>query len=229
MREKSSPRERNYAILEGKGDGKMIETEILGIPLCFETGGSVFSPGGVDAGTLAMLAEAELKPGDKVLDLGCGYGPVGLYAAKRLGIGSVVLCDVSEEAVGYARANAAGNGLPGLDIRLSDGYSAVPEHDFTLILSNPPYHTDFSVAKRFIEGGFRRLALGGRMMMVTKRREWYQNKLAAVFGGVKTLERDGYWVFLAEKRREGAAPKRPKQPAGLSRKLRRRQERTKRA
>ena len=203
----------------------MIETQILGIPLYFETGGGVFSPGGVDTGTLAMLEKAELKPGDKVLDLGCGYGPVGLYAAKRLGGDSVVLCDISQEAVSYARENAARNGLPGLDIRLSDGYSAVPERDFTLILSNPPYHTDFSVAKRFIEGGFRRLALGGRMMMVTKRREWYQNKLAAVFGGVKALEQDGYWVFLAEKRREEPAKKQPKPPSTLSRKLRRRQER----
>ena len=95
----------------GRGVGKMIETQILGIPLCFETGGGVFSPGGVDTGTLAMLEKAELKPGDKVLDLGCGYGPVGLYAAKRLGGDSVVLCDISQEAVSYARENAARNAL----------------------------------------------------------------------------------------------------------------------
>jgi len=49
--------------------------------LRFETAPSLFSPGGVDPGTAAMLARAELQPGDKVLDLGCGYGVVGVYAA----------------------------------------------------------------------------------------------------------------------------------------------------
>ncbi|NCU26429.1 methyltransferase, partial [Candidatus Nomurabacteria bacterium] len=71
---------------------------------------------------------------------------------------------------------------------------------YTLILSNPPYHTDFSVAKHFIEKGFNRLVLGGRMVMVTKRRDWYRNKFIAVFGGVSIREKDGYFVFAAEKR-----------------------------
>ena len=56
------------------------------------------------------------------------------------------------------------------------------------------------MAKAFIEKGFNRLKLGGRLMMVTKRRDWYRNKLAAVFGGVKVREIDGYQVFEAERR-----------------------------
>jgi len=74
------------------------------------------------------------------------------------------------------------------------------EKDFTLILSNPPYHEDFSVAKAFIEKGFNRLAMNGRLFMVTKREVWYRNKLTAIFGGVRVFRIEDYFVFMAEKR-----------------------------
>lgn len=77
------------------------------------------------------------------------------------------------------------------------GISRIPLHPH---LSNPPYHTDFRVAKHFIEKGFNRLAIGGKMVMVTKRRDWYKRKLIAIFGGVQIREVDGYYVFLSEKR-----------------------------
>ena len=71
---------------------------------------------------------------------------------------------------------------------------------FTAIFSNPPYQSDFAVAKHFIEKGFNRLMLGGRMIMVTKRRAWYENKLKSIFGGCRVTEKNGYFVFEAEKR-----------------------------
>lgn len=196
----------------------MIEIELSGIPLRFETAPELFSPAAVDRGTLAMLSQVDFSPEDRVLDLGCGYGVVGILAAKLIGAGHVVLCDVSQQAVECARKNARLNGVPEADIRVSDGYEHIPQHDFTLILSNPPYHTDFSVAKRFIEGGFQRLRVGGRMVLVTKRLEWYKNKLASTFGGVKVREADGYCVFLAEKR-ESSPRKAEKSAPKLSRKL----------
>ena len=100
----------------------------------------------------------------------------------------------------YSIANARLNGVPGVRVLLSDGLRGIDDAGYTLILSNPPYHTDFSVARHFIEKGFNRLALGGRMMLVTKRREWYRNKLIAIFGGVQVQEVDGYFVMTAEKR-----------------------------
>ncbi len=111
------------------------------------------------------------------------------------------MCDISETAVYYSKINAELNQIMNIDIKISDGYKNIMDSDFTLILSNPPYHTDFSVAKNFIEGGYKRLVIGGRMVMVTKRLTWYKNKLSSVFGGVKVHEIDGYYVFIAEKRR----------------------------
>lgn len=200
----------------------MILTNIKDIDLKFETESSLFSPNFIDHGTLAMLSLIDFLPSDKVLDLGCGYGVVGILAGKLIGEEKVVMCDISERAVEYAKKNAALNGVPHIDIRLSDGYENVGENDFTLILSNPPYHADFSVPKSFIEVGFQKLAMGGKMTMVTKRLDWYKNKLISVFGGVKVWEMEGYYIFVAEKR--SRIIKKKKKPAKrLSKKLQRKQ------
>ena len=99
-----------------------------------------------------------------------------------------------------AKVNAENNGASGVRIVRSDGFENVDDTGFDLILSNPPYQSDFSVAKNFIEKGFNRLKIGGRMVMVTKRLDWYRNKLRAVFGGVRVVQIDGYFVFEAERR-----------------------------
>jgi 16S rRNA (guanine1207-N2)-methyltransferase len=178
----------------------MIRQIIKGHELSFETAPGLFSPGQVDKGTLLMLEAAEFKPGETVLDLGCGYGAVGITAARILGAEHVTMCDISDKAVIVARRNAALNGVPDIGIYLSDGFDAVPGAGFSQILCNPPYHADFSVPKRFIEKGFHRLMIGGRMLMVTKRLDWYRNKMRAVFGGVRVSEADGYYLFTAERR-----------------------------
>lgn len=201
--------------------GKMIHTNIEGIDLTFETNEGVFSPAAVDTGTLAMLSAIQFSEEDKVLDLGCGYGVVGILAAKIIGEKNVVMCDNSEAAVALAKQNVKRNHVQGVPIRLSNAYEEIPEQEFTLILSNPPYHTDFAVAKEFIETGFQKLAVGGKLCMVTKRLDWYRNKLSSVFGGVRVLERDGYYVFISEKRQNGKPKKKEKPPQQLSRKLRR--------
>ena len=178
----------------------MIKTNIKGVDLVFETSKSLFSPRAIDLGTLSMLSVVEFGENEKVLDLGCGYGVVGILAAKIVGEENVVMLDIDEEAVKLAQKNALLNGVPGVKTIQSDGFTNLDEKDFTLILCNPPYHTDFSVAKVFIEKGFNRLCIGGRMYMVTKRKKWYKNKLNAIFGGVQILEINGYYVFMAIKK-----------------------------
>ena len=200
----------------------MISAEIKNVSLKFETDPSNFSPNNIDVGTLAMLSAVDFLPSDKVLDMGCGYGVVGILAAKLIGQENVTMCDISESAVKQAKINAELNGVPNIDIKVSDGFSEIPDNDFTLILSNPPYHTDFSVPKHFIEVGFKKLALGGKMIMVTKRLDWYKNKLTSIFGGVRVREINGYYVFISEKRGERVR-KKEKTVNKLSKKLRKKQ------
>lgn len=200
-----------------------MEAVINGISLTLYAHDSMFSPNAPDKGTLAMLSETEINLDDKVLDLGCGSGIVGIYAAKLIGGKNVVMTDSLEIAAEFAKKNAVLNNVPDITVCCGNGYENVADRDFTLILSNPPYHTDFSVAKAFIEGGYRRLVFGGKMIMVTKRQDWYKNKLTAVFGGVKVKEADGYYIFTAEKR-QGIVKPPLKEKNKLSKKLRRKYE-----
>lgn len=202
---------------------KLGETE-----LTFVTKAQVFSPHGADRGTLAMLSVVELEPEDRLLDLGCGYGLVGIWAAKQLGSQNVVMCDISKVAVETARENCIRNGVD-VTVVQSDGFRGLSSPSplektgwskYTKILSNPPYHEDFSVPKHFIEEGFRRLETGGKLYMVTKRKDWYFNKIKAVFGGVHVDEIDGYYVFSAQKRTE-KRPEKKKNEQIMSRKLQR--------
>ena len=178
----------------------MITIEWNELELEFKTNEQVFSPTSLDRGTRAMLSCVTFNKEDKVLDLGCGYGPVGIIAAKAIGAERVTMCDISEEAVALSKENAIHNKVEEVRIVQSDGLKNIVEENFTLILSNPPYHVDFNVPKAFIEDGYKKLAISGTMIMVTKRKEWYKNKLISVFGGVKIDEIDGYYVFTAQKR-----------------------------
>ena len=178
----------------------MIECTINGIYLKLHTESSLFSPNSIDKGTLTMMSKIEFQTGQKILDLGCGYGVIGIYASHFSGAENVTMVDINSIAIELARKNAIYNGLEDINIFQSDGFHNITEHDFDLILSNPPYHADFNVPKKFIENGFRHLKYGGCMIMVTKRYKWYKNKLESVFGGVKVIEENGYYVFISQKR-----------------------------
>jgi 16S rRNA (guanine1207-N2)-methyltransferase len=182
-------------------------------PLQLETDSQLFAPQAADPGTLAMINQVRLQPADRLLDLGCGYGLVGLAAAKVLGPQQVVLVDINPLAVQLARRNAARNGLAGLRVIEGDGPAAVAPEQFSLILCNPPYHTDFSVARRLIEQSYACMSEGARFYLVVKRLIWYQKKMTAVFGGVQVRESNGYYVLCSEKRPRSAVPA---NPAGLT-------------
>lgn len=190
------------------------QATVKGFDLTLVTTPGLFAPRGPDAGTLAMLEPVTFAAEDKVLDLGCGYGLVGVVAAKFMAARNVVLLDNDAQAIEMARLNLAANGAPEARVILSDGFADLNETGFTKILSHPPYHSDFAVAKHFIEKAFNRLAIGGSMWMVTKRDQWYRNKLTAIFGGVRVREIGGYFVFQAEKRSSqyGQATRRPTRP-----------------
>lgn len=183
----------------------MFSVTVKGISLCFETEKSLFSPSAADLGTQHMLEHIEFGQEDKVLDLGCGYGLVGVYAAMHILPDNVYMTDIDPVAIRMTKVNLKLNGIEGVHVFSGNALEAMDQSGFTLIISNPPYHTDFSVAKSFIEKGFNRLALGGCLYMVSRRKDWYKNKIIAIFGGVQIWEADGYYIFMAQKRTIGYA------------------------
>lgn len=178
----------------------LISTTIKGKSLKFRTSSDVFSPRHVDPGTLAMLSQVDFNEEDKLLDLGCGYGVVGILAAKYIKPLNVYMVDIDSEAIRLAKENTRLNNVEGVNIIQSDGFKNLNEKDFSLILCNPPYTVDFSVPKRFIMKGFNRLRIGGRLYMVTKRRLWYKNKIISIFGGVQIKQIEDYYVYHAIKK-----------------------------
>ena len=147
-----------------------------------------------------------LKGECRALDLCTGSGAIAVTLKHEHPAANVTACDLSADALAVAQQNAKANGAE-ITFLQGDLWEPVCGMRFDLILSNPPYQTDFSVAKGFIEKGFNRLKIGGRLCMVTKRREWYKNKLISVFGGVEIRETDGYYVFIAQRRSMSYAEK----------------------
>ncbi|MGB3478142.1 MAG: methyltransferase [bacterium] len=201
----------------------MIEVTIKGKRLMFQTNNTLFSPRYIDPGTLAMLSQVDFDVEELILDLGCGYGVVGIVAAKFIDPSRVYMIDIDAEATRLSEENARLNKVEGVHIIQSDGFKNLEATGFSLILCNPPYTVDFAVPKCFIKKGFNRLRIDGRFFMVTKRRLWYKNKFISTFGGVQIEQVDDYNVFCAIKKTEhyvnGLAN--PKHKKIISKKLRR--------
>lgn len=182
-----------------KKEHALILQTVQGVELRFESSPTLFSPRELDKGSLALLSQLSIEQGDKVLDLGCGYGLLGIFAAKFARPDAVFLLDRDDVAIACAKRNIILNGVEAVTCAVSEGFHDFHEAGFTKILCNPPYHADFSVAKHFIEKGFNRLAIGGSMWMVTKRGSWYRNKLRGIFGNVRVHSVGSYFVFGATK------------------------------
>lgn len=133
------------------------------------------------------------------------FSPRRIDPGTKAMIERVVMIDLDPEAVSLARRNAGLNGVPDIAVARGDGLAATRVTGFTKIRCNPPYHVDFAVPKKFIEKGFNRLAIGGHIYFVTKRRRWYENKLRSIFGGVSVFEDGSYFVMEAERRRQSYA------------------------
>lgn len=164
----------------------------------FETDSGVFSRGHVDFGS-RLLAESLPPLSGRVLDVGCGYGFVGLAAAiLNPGLG-VVMCDVNRRALDLARKNAKRHGLfP--DIVESDGYSAI-RGTFDAILTNPPVRAGKDVYYPWFAGAPERLRPGGALYVVLQRKQGAPSAgryLETLFTQVEIIARDaGYHIIRA--------------------------------
>src|SRR5207247_10374099 len=117
------------------------EVTIRGHPFTFQTDAGVFSGRGLDRGTELLLAALEVGPYELILDLGCGYGTLGIVAARLSQGGHVILTDVNERAVALVRKNVAANRIANAEVRLGDLYEPVRAMAFDHIVSDPPIRT----------------------------------------------------------------------------------------
>jgi 16S rRNA (guanine1207-N2)-methyltransferase len=136
--------------------------EIISGDLLFRTEAGLFSRKELDPGSTYLLSTLSQVPPGRILDLGCGYGYLGLSLAQRTGQEALLL-DVDFKALRLARKNILENGLSRVQALHSDGYSAVPPGGkFGLIVSNPPFHQGQEVIGPFLKEARKRLDKKGK-------------------------------------------------------------------
>ena len=143
-------------------------TEFLrGTNLVFHATWGLFSPKAIDYGTRLLIDHMEINPSDTCLDLGCGYGAIGLAMATLARDGTVYMVDKDFVAVDYAKENATRNRLTNCRIFLSNGFSHVPPIPFNVIASNPPAKSGNELFYFMFTDAKERLVKDGKFYVVT--------------------------------------------------------------
>lgn len=175
-----------------------------GQKLSFRTTWGLFSPKAIDEGTQLLADKLDIKPTDDCLDLGCGYGPLGLVMAASAPQGHTVLVDKDFVAVDYSRTNAELNHLDNVQAYLSNGFSAVPpDAKFDVVASNIPAKIGSELLGIFLADAHSRLAPGGRLYVVTISglKEYMKRNLTEHFGNYDKLGQSRtYTAAVAVKR-----------------------------
>ncbi|WP_019123549.1 class I SAM-dependent methyltransferase [Brevibacillus massiliensis] len=184
-------------------DEREFSFDLNGRAFRFVTDAGVFSRDRVDFGSLLLIETMEFPADASVLDVGCGYGPIGLSAAVRASRGWVTMIDVNERAVMLARRNAERNGIENVEVLISDLYSEVRGRTFDVILTNPPIRAGKDVVHRIFTEGHELLAEGGQMWVVIQKKQGAPSawkKLQEVYSSVEEVEKKkGYSIFRAYK------------------------------
>lgn len=161
----------------------------------------VFARGGVDPGTRLLIEAMRIEPREVVLDLGCGYGAIGLVAAGLAPEGRAVLVDVNERAVALAAENARRLQVPNVEVCQGDGTAPVAGRAFDVVVSNPPIRAGKATLARLVREVHAALRPGGRFYFVARTAQGARTlarDVDTVFGTVREIERaGGYRVYEA--------------------------------
>lgn len=172
----------------------------------FISDSGVFSKKTVDFGSRLLIETFRLNEevaGD-ILDVGCGYGPMGLALAHAYPARLVEMVDVNERALSLARRNAEANNIRNVKVYESNTYDQVPEgRHFAAIVSNPPIRAGKQVVHRILSEAHTHLLPGGTLTVVIQKKQGApsaEQKMLEVFGNVAVIERDkGYWIIQSVK------------------------------
>lgn len=178
--------------------------ELQGKSFQFLTDSGVFSRNTVDFGSRVLIQSFQWQelPEGRLLDVGCGYGPIGLalaFATKRW----VEMVDVNQRAVDLAQANAQKNQLSQVDIHTSYIYDDLHEVQYAAIVSNPPIRAGKKVVHDILSGAYPLLMIGGTLTIVIQKKQGApsaQKKMNEIFGNVEVVTKEkGYYILKSVK------------------------------
>ena len=177
-----------------------LRVDLLGEKMTFLTDAGVFSKKMVDFGSQLLLKCLEVNQGETVLDVGCGYGPLGLSLAKAYGV-QATMVDINNRALDLARQNAERNKVEAT-IFQSNIYEQVEGH-FDHVISNPPIRAGKQVVHEIIEKSKDFLEIGGDLTIVIQKKQGApsaKSKMEDVFGNCEIVKKDkGYYILRSVK------------------------------
>lgn len=182
----------------------LLQAYLRGRSFEFLTASGVFSKSRIDLGTRLLIECMILPENGSVLDIGCGYGTVGIAAAVFNPNLHVVLADVNSRAVLLARQNVEKNNAWNVDVRRGNLYEPVSELVFDCVLTNPPVSAGMKTVKAMICGAPERMSRDGVFQMVVRSKvggKRLRGFFEEAFGNVEVLAREsGYRVLMARKK-----------------------------
>jgi 16S rRNA (guanine1207-N2)-methyltransferase len=174
--------------------------------LAFVVDTGVFASHGLDPGTALLIENLTIGKTDRVLDLGCGWGAVGVAAAKAAREGRVILTEVNRRAARLAEKNLERNRIANAEVRVGPFFEPVQEEQFDVIATNPPYRAGRPHVLRILEEAPDHLRPEGRLVLVGKGSHgirFYQEWLESHWPGpVEVLGRGSGYRVLEARRRE---------------------------
>jgi len=174
-----------------------IVVNLLDNELTLHTRWGVFSPRSIDEGTIMLMKHIEVGVSDICLDLGCGYGPIGLALAKHCTKGEVHMVDKDFVAIELANNNANLNNLSNTKAYFSDAFLQVPtEVKFDQVISNLPAKVGREQLSIILYDAFDALKPGGKITVVTIKglKDFIKNNFKLVFGNYKKLKQGQKYV-----------------------------------
>ena len=176
------------------------EYTFRGIPLTFLTDAGVFSRGEVDTGTRLLLEALPEELSGDILDLGCGWGVIGIAVARKWPACHVTLADVNTRALDLSRENARRN-RAAVSCLESDGMAALAGRTFDAVITNPPIRAGKQVIYRMFADAQKSLKPGGALYLVIRKQQGAEScvhYLSTLFREVEKLDRSGgFWVIRA--------------------------------
>lgn len=177
-----------------------LRVDLLGEKMTFLTDAGVFSKKMVDFGSQLLLKCLDVNKGETVLDVGCGYGPLGLSLVKVYGV-QATMVDINTRALDLAQRNAEKNNAKAT-IFQSNIYARV-QGRFDHVISNPPIRAGKQVVHEIIEKSKDFLEIGGDLTIVIQKKQGApsaKSKMEDVFGNCEILKKDkGYYILRSVK------------------------------
>ena len=179
---------------------------LKGNTLSFTSDNGVFSKNTVDFGSELLVESYDIPEQFQkasLLDIGCGYGTMGLAYGKAYPELSIEMIDVNERALVLAQENSKKNGIHNVDIHESNLYDSVKKSQYEIIISNPPIRAGKIVVHTILEKAYDYLAENGQLVIVIQKKQGApsaQKKMEEVFGNCERIQWDkGYWILVSTK------------------------------